>query len=613
VWSVGWETGNIDMGKKSKLSRRLEHKEIRKPSALGRPWKILGGSALTLFVCLLAYGSSMQFGLTGLDDDSLVSIFTKQYPFADAFNRDAFMVEKSNTFYRPLQSLTFMAESYIWGSYPPSYHRANVILHCLAACCLLQLLILLGYPQTTSLLATLVYATSPLFAQAVAWIPGCGDLLLGLFGLLSFLSLVKFHTTGKRRYWILHFLSLSLAAFSKETALALPVIFAAYLLLVERKRVLSIRNLGLAATWFTVSVAYFFIRRNAMAGLPGSHSFGIGCLMENLRVLPETVGSFIFPFNISVLPSFSLRLTLIGLVVIIAIAAAIWVQEKQGRPMVIFGFLWFIFLSIPGMMYSQPFGGYGYNYLNHRTYLPMIGILLILIEAVPDAWLAQRQKELHVIGGVVVALLCILAYRQSTSFADTTAFYDQAVQTNPKSAFALNYRGKFKVDAGNFRSALIDYDNALRLYPNYPLAYSNRGLAKGSLGDVSGAIDDFNKAIALDPGNAIYYGNRGRWEELGGKTDAALADYSQAIAIRPHFAGFYNNRGALKAKANDLDGAEADFVAALARDPQLADVMYNLGLIRIRRGDRSGACSALLNAAQLQNESAHKAYQQFCR
>jgi protein O-mannosyl-transferase len=602
------------MSKKSKRNRRPDPIEGPKVTGISRRWSLFAASALIIIVCLLTYGGSMQFGLTGLDDDLLLSTFSKQPShFTDAFFRDAFMAEKSDSFYRPLQSLTFMADSYLWGAHPFSYHRTNVILHCVAACCLLQLLLLLGYPQALSLLASLVYAANPIFAQAVSWIPGRGDLLLGVFGILSLLTLVKFCTVRNPHYLFLHFLAFSLAALSKETALVLPAIFAAYLLFAERRKALSVRNLPLAAVWIMVAAAYYFVRKTAMYRLPDSRTFGFARLIENIRVLPETVGSFMVPFNISVLPSFTLLVTLIGLAVMAAIMAVLWVQGKLGRPLVIIGCLWFVLLSIPGMMYRQQFGRFGYNYLNHRAYLPMIGILWMLIEAVPGAWLALRRKQFYLAGGGVVVLLCILAYYQNANFADTQTFYTQAIKTNPQSALAYNHRGKFKADAGNYRSALMDYDNALRLYPNYPLAYNNRAESKGVLRDAQGAIEDLNKALALEPDNAVFYSNRGRWYESIGRDDAALADYNRGIQLNPNFPGNYNNRGALKTKKDDLDGAAADFEAAIKRDPMLGDAIFNLGLIRMRRGDRSGACNEWLSAAQVQHARARKALQDYCR
>jgi tetratricopeptide (TPR) repeat protein len=430
---------------------------------------------------------------------------------------------------------------------------------------------------------------------------------------LSFFALVKFHTLRKSRYLALHFLAFFLAALSKESALILPVIFVAYLLLRERKQALSIRNLPLAVVWAIVGVAYYFLRKTAIVRLPNSSAFGIRPLIENLRVLPETIGSFIVPLNISVLPSFSLLLTAIGLIVIAAIVAVVWRQGKHRSPMIIVGCLWFILLSIPGMMYSQEFGKYAYNYLNHRAYLPMIGILLVLVDVVPGSWLAQRRKAFYLIGGGAVVLLCFLAYRQSENFKNALTFYKQAVRTNPQSALAYNHLGKYTADAGNHRSALSYYDTALRLYPQYPLAYNNRAEAKGILGDAQGAIDDLNKALELKPDSAPMHSNRGRWYDSLGNSKAALEDFNRGIELDPNFGGNWNNRGALKAKANDQEGAAADFREAIRCDPGMSDPLFNLGLVLLKSGDTAGACKEWLSASQLRNRNAVSAYQKYCQ
>jgi protein O-mannosyl-transferase len=602
------------MSRKRKQNRRPEPGGRQDRVVAGRAFGILATPVLIALVCLLVYGSSVQFGLTTLDDESIVSAFAKrQFRVMDALNRDAFMSEKSDSFYRPLQSLVFMAASSIGGRQPALWHCANVVLHCIAVYCLLLLLLQLGYPRAISVLAAMIYAVNPVFAQAVAWIPGCGDLLLGIFGILSFYVLLKYCAGGNQGYLVLHSLVLLLAALSKETALVLPVIFSAYVLFVERKKALRFRYVPLAAAWILVLGIYFILRRAAVQSLPDNNIFGIGILIENLRVLPETIAGFVLPLKLSVLPSFTLMKTLTGLAAIAAIAAAVLVQGKQGRPMVIIGCLWFILLSMPGMAYRSQFGSNGYNYLNHRAYLPMVGILLILIEAFPRAWLAQRRRELYVAGGAVVVLLCILAHRQSACFADALTFYDQAIQTNPKSALAYNHRGKFKADSGDGWGALADYDNAIRLYPKFSLAYNNRAEAKGLLGDTPGAIDDLSTAMAIDPDNVLFYSNRGRWHSVAGNTAAALADYDRGIALNSHFASIYSNRGVLRANAGDWDGAEADFAAALAQDPQFTDAMFNRGLIRMRRGDKSTACSEWLRASQLQDAAAGQAFRQSCR
>lgn len=600
-----------------KQNRQKERVKNKQSSAISSKSLILASSALLVFVCIVAYYSSLQFGLTKLDDDLFQRTFAnRSYNIMDALHSDAFMAEKGDQFYRPLQSISFIISVNLWpwGSHPYSFHLTSLILHCLAVCCLLRLLLRLGYRQELALLGALIYASSPLFAQAVAWIPGCGDLLLGIFGILSFLTLIKYNVDRKPYYLLLHFAAFLLAALSKETALILPIVFISYLLLVEGKRSLNIQNWVLAAAWIAVAITYYFLRKTAIQHFPNNRAFGIRPLFENLRVLPETLGSFVFPFHISVLPSFSLTSTITGFVVMAMIIVIIWKQRKQNRPMVILGCLWFIGLSIPGMMYSQPYGKFAYNYLNHRAYLPMIGILLVLMEAVPDTWFSERRKELYLSGGGIVILLCFLAYNQSLNFRSAEEFYSQAIRTNPESALAYSHRGKLRAETGNYMEAISDYDNALRLYPDYPLTYNNRAEAKGISGDAKEAIADLTKAIELEPENAAFYSNRGRWESELGEKDSALADFNRGIQLDPNFSSTYNNRAVLKASIGDLDGSEADFKEAVRCDPLNGRPLYNLAQIQLRKGNRVEACNNTLpSAIRLQYTEATELYQEVCK
>jgi len=106
------------------------------------------------------------------------------------------MQSNGNDFYRPLQSITFIMDAAISGTDPSSYHLTNIILHWMAVCSFLGLLLVLGVNRRFSFFIALLYAVHPLFVQAVAWIPGRGDLLLCLFRLLAFIALVQFGARG---------------------------------------------------------------------------------------------------------------------------------------------------------------------------------------------------------------------------------------------------------------------------------------------------------------------------------------------------------------------------------------------------------------------------------
>ena len=610
------------MSKKKSANKRDTSRErsIKPParsSAMARIFPRLWIYGLIIGTCLLIYGRTVGYNVTGLDDDTLIGAFAgHHYTITEAFTSNAFMVHKGADFYRPLQSLTFIVNAAISGASPSSYHLFNLIIHCLTVCCLLQLLLLLGFERRVSAVAALAYAATPLFAQAVAWVPGRGDLLLGLFGTLSFSSLLKYRQTGNRLFLAAHGAALFLAALSKETGIALPALFLLYLLLIDRAKAFNLKSIQLLPVWICTAVGYLLLRHTAISSLPVEKIFGIGPFIGNLRVLPETLAGLIVPWDIPVMPAFSLSSTIVGLLVAAGLAIALAQQERCTKPLVVFGFAWFVILSIPGMMYTHELGSHAYNYLNHRSYLPMVGIFLVLVEAVPASWRKAGRWPFVIGAAGLVILLCVLAIRQTGYFADPQAFYNQAVRTNPASALALNNRGRLEADGGDpnaLPNAMRDYNLAIQLFPRYAMAYNNRANARGQASDLPGAIEDLTKAVTLDSTYALGFSNLGRWKAMVGDTAGAMADYNRAIRLDPHFAGGYNNRGALLGAQGRYDRASADFQAAIDNDPNFSEAMLNLGLVKLDLGDLPAACVQWQKASRLGNQRARAMLAQHCR
>ena len=601
------------MSSRRKKQQPLPQQPSRQISA---PPKLVGRFIpyfLLILACLSIYWRTNGFNVTGLDDDTLIGCFAgHHYGLLDAFSCNAFMIHKGNDFYRPLQSTLFIIDAAISGALPSANHVTNVALHCLAVCSLLWLLFMLGYDRWLAFFASAFFALNPQLAQAVAWIPGQGDVLLGLFGILSLALLTKFRLTGNYWFFALHGLAFFLAALSKESAILLPVLFAAFLLFREGKKSLSRGNVLLAPVWGGVAAIYLILRHGAMGGLPQSRIFGLTPFIANLRVLPETLGGFFIGFDIPVMPSFTPLLTMAGLAVGAGLLFALGIQKKLGRPMALFGVIWFIVLSIPGMMYRHELGSHAYDYLNHRSYLPLVGVLLVLADAVPGVWYSGRRSAFIMTATVVTFITGILAWRQTGYFADPPAFYNQAIRTNPESALALNNRGKLRSDGGDARGSIGDFNAAIRLFPSYSMAYNNRGNGKGLLGDFAGAIADLTSAVTFDTSYALGFSNLGRWKALAGDTAGALADYNRSIRLDPRFAGSYNNRGALLGQRGDYDHAADDFQKAIDLDPLFSEAMLNLGRVKLYRGDRAGACVLWREAERLGNRGVQGLLQQYC-
>lgn len=92
-----------------------------------------------------------------------------------------------SSLWRPLVSATFFLDALIWKKKPFGFILTNVLLHILVSLVLFAVFRRLIHPEWLGFLAALFYAVHPAHSEAVAYIPSRGDIICGLFILLSFL------------------------------------------------------------------------------------------------------------------------------------------------------------------------------------------------------------------------------------------------------------------------------------------------------------------------------------------------------------------------------------------------------------------------------------------
>lgn len=118
--------------------------------------------------------------------------------------------------------------------------------------------------------------------------------------------------------------------------------------------------------------------------------------------------------------------------------------------------------------------------------------------------------------------------------------------------------GNYKLDAGDYATAIANYDRAIALAPDDADAYHSRGIAKDGQGDYAGAIADFDRAIALAPDDADAYHNRGVTKAEQGDYAGAIADYDRVIALDPNNVAVHHDRAVAKAGRPGYAGAVAN-------------------------------------------------------
>ena len=433
-----------------------------------------------------------------------------------------------------------------------------------------------------------MYAIHPLFNQAVIWLPSRGDLLMTMFSLLAFISFIKFTFTKNYIFFLLNIVSFLLAVFSKEIAVLLPVIFLLYSNYKEKnlKKTFNINNIMLTISWSIIILVYLVIRSNIVKITLNSGQFGIEAFIHNLPVIPELISKFFIPFNLSVLPEFNIVSVIIGLVIISSI---LFFTLKRKNLFGNYSFLfiaWFVLFTVTAMLYRHEHLNNAYDYLEHRAYMPLIGIILLI------ASIRINQQRMKIFSASVFVILLIftgLTLSRSSIFKDPVSFYTSATEKGTKVALAYYNLGTIREKLNDNIGALEDFNKAIELKRDYDGAYNNRGIVRKNMGNLEGARNDFSHIIEIKPDDEIAFNNRGLIKRELGELEGALKDFNKAIELKPNYPEPYYNRGNLKKILRDKKGAEQDYNRAIELKNEYFESFLGRALIKFDNGDIKGA------------------------
>jgi Tfp pilus assembly protein PilF len=598
---------------KSAPGYRQDHPESLLETLSLPPWSFL----IILTAACVCYSHTLFYEFTRFDDDLIIINNVELYKdfsrIGESFTKDAFNDAIGDTFYRPMQNLSFYVDAQMSGAKPIGFKTTNLMLHILTCISIYYLFRLLILDFRLSFLSALIYSAHPLFTSAVIWIPSRGDLLIALFGTLSYITFIKYFETSRIYFLVLHTLMLFIAVFSKETAVIFPVIFAVHLITSGKRSERIRRHLPAACTWVFVLSIYFYCRHMVILAPLRSAEFGIRPFIYNLRTIPEFLSKFILPFDLSVMPVFTAFATAAGTVLLGLLGCVIWRGWRSGEKHFVLGSAWFLLFTAITMTYRNKLGKGAYDYLEHRAYLPTIGVLLIMALFVQNFIKRHHLKAAYYTGFMVCLCFCSLTLYYGRRYQNPMTFYESAIRSNPNCAMAFYNRAKYKYTLGDFKGAMNDYDLAIRAMPDFAEAYNNRGNIKRTFGDARGALVDYDEAIKRNGNYVQAYFNRGIVRAGLGDNQGAAEDYTSAVNLDPALVQAWNNRGAIYFGLGQMGPALADFDRAIHLEPRFADAWRNRGWVRFKEGDVNGACADWKNGGKMGDRGAAKLVQQYCR
>lgn len=484
---------------------------------------------LIFLLAIIVFGQTVTFGFVQLDDYAIIEeILVGIGSISNIFN--SFTEGYGGNFYRPLQTFTFVIDMELSDGAAWSFHLGNLILHSLTSVAVFYLFRSLKFNVSQSLIAGSIFAVSPLLTHAIAWIPSRGDLIFGLSVVVGFFGFIRFLDTSKWKYYALHIVGFLFAFFSKETAVFFPVLCFLYILIYRKNgNILSMKNIYLYAGWFLSGILWLYLRSLSVKNIPDMRVLGIEQFIENMPLLPETISKFILPFYISVMPTYNIILIISGIVLTgLLIYRMISIKSKRGKDY-LFAALWFFGFMFPVMIFRHPDTAEFYDYMDHRAYLPVIGLLFAIMISIPEKYKDLRLKRNAIIFLIIIIVFSGLSFAQARNYRNPIKFWVSAIKydnTRPRFYYGI---GLYMLDElEDYKRAKVLFERMLKVKPNSPDALSHLGLIELKQKNYKDAEDYLFRALKEEPRKkeavinlTAVYNNTGRYE----KTISLLNEY----------------------------------------------------------------------------------------
>jgi protein O-mannosyl-transferase len=500
----------------------------------------------------------------------------------------AVMPEELGNYYRPLFLLWLRINAAVFGNNAWGWHLTTILAHVLTTLLLYLLAWRLGIGRDVALLAALIFGLHPAHIEAVAWISGVTEPLLGILLIASFLAYLRSRREEAHALkWKLFSLVLfALAMLEKETALILPGLLFVYEWIFGREQEpLSPRAL---LAWFREAsvriwpyilliVLYVPARIHALKGF--SHAVTPLSTEQLVFTWPSLIAFWIrhmiWPAGLSTFYDFpavvhpTLTNFILPAIFDVVVGIALIICARGSRTVAFFA-MWMALPLLPllnlRVFVANDFAHDRYLYLPSAGFAVLVAILLKKMCGGPPRWMGVSTALL--VAGV--CLTSVLAYgtaTESSYFTDNLTFYAYNLTKAPHNPDAESNYATVLAEGGMYGPALERFNDVVRYHPDYWTAIYNLGFTYYKMGRMPEAEQYFTQAIRTNPNKPDEYFYLGMTLFKSGRTAEAIAPVRQAIAIRPNGYAYHFALGVMLKTQGDPAGALREFREELNNYP----------------------------------------------
>jgi len=517
-------------------------------------------------------------------------------------------------YWRPLTYLTHMLDWQVYGAYAGGHHCTNVLLHLVNTLLLFAVLTRMTGTVGPSAFVAGLFALHPLHVASVAWVTERKDVLSGLFYMLTLLAYARYVERRSTGHYVTVLLCFALGLMAKPTVVTLP--FLLLLLDVwplkrlereERRWVrLILEKIPLILLAVAASVlTYAHAQRSGQ--LHSTQEWSVAARLANALVsYVRYLGKTLVPVGLSVyypLPEGWPTSTVLGSFLLLVVVSGVAIREWRRRPNVLVGWLWFIGTLVPVIGLVR--AGIDESIADRYTYLPLIGLFVMVAWSVPaDVYEQQVWRIVVAAGAVTLLVMCaLLSELQLRYWKDTVALFQHAVDVNPEDSLTQYNLGVALLQAGRIQEAIRHDTEALQLKPDYAPAFNNLANALLQQGKVQEAIGHYEEALRIWPKYAEAHNNLGNALLEAGRIQEAIHHEEEALRLMPDYPDAHNNLANALLQQGKVQEAIRHYQEALRLKPDFANAHYNLAMLQANLGHPAEAIPHLEAALKLEPDS----------
>jgi protein O-mannosyl-transferase len=491
----------------------------------------------------------------GLTSKSYIWAFTTSHP----------------PYWHPVTWLSHMLDYEMYGLHAKGHHLTSLFFHIANVLILFIVLSRMTGELWKSGLVAAMFAFHPLNIESVAWIAERKNILSTLFFLLTIWAYVCYvHTSTLKRYGLV-VLFFTLGLMSKPMLVTLPFVL---LLLdywpLKRLKVwhendhnetseikaainpnalkLLIEKIPLFLLSIALSITTVYFQKIAGA-VQSLDRFPFQTRLVNSMVsYIKYLGKMLWPTELSILyphPGNALPVwqgifccfALIGITIIS-------IRLINKAPYFAIGWFWYMGTLIPVIGIVQV----GLQAMADRfTYIPQIGIFIIIAWGAPELLSRWRQKKkvLSASGGIIILALLTTTSNQLSRWKNSITIFQHAIEVTDKKYpdFGIAYNNLAIAQFGEqkIKEAIYNLKMAIQLRPKDFKAHQNLGVALFTDQKIRESIYHYNKAIELNPNYAKSFFNLGKAQMQQGKIKKAIHNFRKTLKLKPNHAKAKNS------------------------------------------------------------------------